>query len=523
MNHQLWNMYKNSERGKECISVFDPNIENPNQGLIDMFKYAERWCHQNVNTSFISEIYSLMIANLPESPYFKEYWDRDSFQQLLINYEIIDGQLTEDGTFMFYDDKALLIAKNKYREKASLMHILSVAFYYSFEHFKPLLMPNRFDIIQRNCDALGIEIPEVPHTKDYKAYMIYYYDLCMAWDDFQEKNNMTDAEFCACLYDFASMLSDEHIHTNLPEATNVWFTGASGKEDFAFLDSLGKDVYLNDSGVWACNERTRRGDIVILYCTSPRSYIHSIWRAKSNGIFNPFDYYHSRANVCNGVLTPQISFKDLKADPFFSQVPIVRKNLQGLNGVELSAKEYIELLRLIEQKGGNRNDYPKLFEDSVLVNFGDISIEKDVEEKILIPILVKLGYSQTDWTRQLSQKAGRKEKAIPDFVFFPQGEKHFENAPMVIEVKFDMAPAQELQKAFNQCLSYARMLRSSIMGICDKERLVLYTVDSFGSADRNNPIFEDHWVSIYSNQEVGAQLKKLIGREVIHPSRLFSE
>ena len=121
--------------------------------------------------------------------------------------------------------------------------------------------------------------------------MIYYYDLCMAWDDFQEKNNMTDAEFCACLYDFASMLSDEHIHTNLPEATNVWFTGASGKEDFAFLDSLGKDVSLNDSGVWACNERTRRGDIVILYCTSPRSYIHSIWRAKSNGIFNPFDYY----------------------------------------------------------------------------------------------------------------------------------------------------------------------------------------------------------------------------------------
>ena len=67
------------------------------------------------------------------------------------------------------------------------------------------------------------------------------------------------------------------------------------------------------------------------------------------------------------------------------------------------------------------------------------------------------------------------------------------------------------------------MLRSSIMGICDKERLVLYTVDSFGSADRNNPIFEDHWVSIYSNQEVGAQLKKLIGREVIHPSLLFSE
>ena len=86
---------------------------------------------------------------------------------------------------------------------------------------------------------------------------------------------------------------------------------------------------------------------------------------------------------------------------------------------------------------------------------------------------------------------------------------------MIIEAKFDMAPVQELQKAFKQALSYARMLRSSVMGICDKERLILYKVDKNGGADRSNPIFEDHWASIYSNSDVGASLNHLIGREII--------
>ena len=106
-------------------------------------------------------------------------------------------------------------------------------------------------------------------------------------------------------------------------------------------------------------------------------------------------------------------------------------------------------------------------------------------------------------------------KAIPDFVFFPRGEKHFVSSPLVIEVKFDMSLVTEQQNAFSQVLSYARMLRCTIMGICDKERLILYKVNKYGAADRNIPLFEDHWLSIYGDSEVGARLNQLIGREVI--------
>lgn len=147
-------------------------------------------------------------------------------------------------------------------------------------------------------------MPEIPRTNDYKAYLTYYFDICSAWNEFQKDNELTDAELCACIYDYASMLQENSEKADLPKPTNVWLTGASGKGDFAFLDSLGKNAGENGESIWACNERTRRGDIVVLYCTSPRSYIHSIWRSNSGGIFNPFDYYHCRTTVCDGILTP---------------------------------------------------------------------------------------------------------------------------------------------------------------------------------------------------------------------------
>lgn len=91
----------------------------------------------------------------------------------------------------------------------------------------------------------------------------------------------------------------------------------------------------------------------------------------------------------------------------------------------------------------------------------------------------------------------------------------FENENGEIEAKFDMSLIREQQNAFSQGLSYARLLRCIIMGVCDKERLILYKVDNNGFADRNSPIFEEHWASIYGNSEIGAKLNQLIGREVI--------
>lgn len=125
----------------------------------------------------------------------------------------------------------------------------------------------------------------------------------------------------------------------------------------------------------------------------------------------------------------------------------------------------------------------------------------------------KLGYSSKDWSRQLSQKAGRNEKAIPDFVFLPTGEVLFQNAPMIIEAKYDMSSSIEQTKAYNQALSYARMMKSSYFAICDKNRIIVYK-EKNGNFNRFNPIFEKHWQNL-NDAEIFSHLKLLIGKENI--------
>lgn len=523
MNKQLWNLYKDSEQGKNCISVFQLK-DDIGESIFKILAYSSKWGGNVIEESYLNDIdirLELWLKNLCERGFIPKEWTRESYVKFIEEFDIFAPklikkkylELDKDGK-MILDENTYAIKKDQYRIKASCIEFLSLILFYDSEFFKPMLLPQRFETILKNCDALGLEMPEIPRSKDYRAYLLYYFDICTVWDDFQKEYDLTDAELCACIYDFALMLREKEESKDLPKPTNVWLTGAGAinKGDFEILDSLGAEG--SGESVWACNERTRRGDIVVVYCNSPRSYIHSIWRSNSGGIFNPFDHYHCRTTICNGILVPPITFNELKNDEYMSQIPIVRKGLRGINGVELTSKDYSALLQMIKSKGGDVSKLPQLYEGGT-IDFGELTLEKDVEEKILIPMLERLGYTSADWTRQLSQKAGRKEKAIPDFVFFPKGEKHFENAPMIIEAKFDMAPVQELLKAYKQGLSYARMLRSSIMGICDKERLILYKVDENGSADRSNPIFEDHWDAIYSDSEVGANLAHLIGREVI--------
>ena len=249
-----------------------------------------------------------------------------------------------------------------------------------------------------------------------------------------------------------------------------------------------------------------------MYVLSPYSCIQSIWRANTDGVFTPFNYYNSRTTVTNGVIIPKITINELRNDEYFKNLPLVRKNFQGVNGVKFSAKDYMELQRILIPKGFNTSCLPQLYKPNLEIDL-NIKNEKDVEEFLLIPLLSKLGYSENDWTRQLSQKAGRKEKAIPDFVFFPKGEIHFQNAPLVIEAKYDMSSSVERMKSYNQALSYARMMRATIFAICDKDRIIIYKeIDN--NFNRFKPTFEKHWQNL-NDAETFNNLKKIIGREYI--------
>lgn len=512
MRTKVWNMYKGTPEGQKFIELFNPESEDIGKSAEEIFEFA-RGVNANLPLEFSLDVFDHAYLNIVLSEDNQKYISgeqisRQDFEQFITDLELKLVDFPEDGEPSLIE-KDCLVRKDDYRAKASIVYALSLALYYYHSFFKPILYPHRFDVFQKKCSAVGIELPPIPRTNSYVEYLLYYYDICQTINEFQDDQQMTDAELCARIYGCSELLTDDNVQASqLPRPINVWFTGSS-KEDYELLEK--GDV---SEHIWACNERTRRGDIVVIYCTSPHSYIHSIWRASSEGIFNPFDYYHCRTLVSDGVKVPRITFHDLKTHPYFSRIPIVRRNLQGLNGIELTSKDYTELLNLIESKGGDISVLPKLFEKSVDLDV-ELNIEKDVEEKLLIPLLDKLGYKCDDWTRQASQKAGRNLKAIPDFVFFPKGEEHFQNAPFLIEAKFDMSSIRELKNAFEQAASYSRMMQCKIMGICDKERLILYKLTSSGAWDQSKPIFENHWEVINNDADVYAALRKIMAPEII--------
>ena len=506
-------MYKSSDRGREMIDLFSFYADTD----IDIFEKKFESIHNlfnkesNLETSFswmylISDNITLNNLGFQEEENVKDF-----FERFIENFEISIVEEDKDGNLIkSLKSQDQIIHKQEYRKICSIINSISINLYSIYPlFFFPILNNERFDILVKNCDSLEIELPNVPNSVDKKSLVMYYYDICESLDAFSKVYDLSAEELSACVYDFATILqNDTEIKKVLPEPTNVWFTGASKSDYKTTFQNLTPETV---SG-WACNEATKRGDIIVIYCLSPQSFIHSIWRANSDGVANPFSYYYSRATVTNPIEIPPITYAELKNDKYWSNVPIIRKNLQGINGVQLTARDYEELLKLISCKGFDISLLPKLYSPSIEIEV-HLTSEKEVEEKLLIPLLSELGYSQSNWQRQLSQKAGRSLKAIPDFVFFPRGERHFQNAPFVLEAKYYMNSSNERMNAFNQALSYCKMMSSDLLGLCDKERLIIYRRKD-GVFDRFNPSFEKHWGNI-KKPETFAELKKIIGKEVV--------
>lgn len=514
MNKNIWNLYKNSERGKESIALFTFDSENGDLEVKakEIFqKYNEYFGGRRVEDYFIDNCF-LIIDSINVNKLFIGETENASeyFERLIDNLEISFVEEDSEGEIVKIENERPIIAQKDYKTFCAILSEISLVLYsYRSSLFFPILFREQFDVFMKILDVLDIPMPELPAKTNKRARLLLYNELNKNISKFAEENNLSKVETCACIYDFAFMLLEENEkQIELPEPTNIWLTGGS-KEDYkSFLENPVKGA----KSVWTCNENTKRGDIIVMYVLSPYSCIQSIWRADIDGVYTPFNYYNSRTRATDGIIIPHITLNELRADPYFSQLSIIRSNFQGVNGVHFSSTDYKELQRLLEKKGFDVSVLPQLFKPNLEFT-GHLNNEKDVEEKLLMPLLEKLGFSETDWTRQLSQKAGRKEKAIPDFVFFPKGEIHFQNAPMIIEAKFDMSSNIEKTKSFNQALSYARLMKSSVLGICDKDRLIIFK-EKNGCFDRFNPTFEKHWQNI-NDADTFRLLKMLIGKEAI--------
>ena len=240
--------------------------------------------------------------------------------------------------------------------------------------------------------------------------------------------------------------------------------------------------------------------MIVMYLKTPVSAVDSVWRSVSVGFNDPFFYYYRCTYIANPVSIKRITQKQLQQDPVFKDVPIVRKNMQGINGVELMPSQYNHLMDI------SGADVPRL-EFIVSEGSQDFNREKDVENKLIIPLLKKLGYDTNEYTQQLYIEIGNHNHAlIPDFVLLPKHSKGHYSAFALIEAKLEISNQKQLEETKTQARSYAVQLKSKYAAIADKNKIcVLSSAD-----DYSDEIFSVSWDEL-NDPDVFSKLLKLIG------------
>lgn len=436
-NHYVWELYRKTD-GQEAIRKFENRDDYDDDVRLfqEYNNYYVEICGKEKLHELIEDMWCYNIS------------------------EFVDAEINTTDADEIYRN---VLGGMEYKDCISLIPCLSMGLSIAFpELFVPYLFYCRFLDISRICDAFSIEMPPKPLKKDYEGRCLYYLELCKVLNEFRTKYNMTPNELCAFLYDFAPRFIEGDGDESIANASQVWMIGGEYSNKELKCDNL----------FWQANEDTRKGDLMIFYEKSPVSAITSIWRAKTDGISDPLFYYYSYTFIGDKTKVPDITLNELKKNDYFKEHPLVKKNFQGVNGFLLTGDDYGELSRLLGLK--SMHNLP-IIKSPISISDRRINVERDVEQILLEPLLHSFGLSENvDYKRQMGIHAGRGHRIFPDYSVFYSDKKNEETADILIEAKLHIKSNREREDAFLQARSYALLLHSSTIILCDKYYIWIY-------------------------------------------------
>lgn len=481
-NQYTWNLYKNSPDGKTAISSFLDRKEWIEEELI-----LERY-NPRLNESFNKKI----ICEILESLWCYKVSDYENVEvSTLDKAGIIYEEIISTG-LRVEDEEIFKIGD--FDRMLEFIPFLSMELNYLLgEYFFPYIYIDRFYELKKLADYFDIELPPIPKKPDYKGRCMYYWELCKVFYKFRTDNSLTPDEFSAFMYDYAPNLLHTEEKGDIPQPAQAWFIGGLIK---------GYGEYWT-TGFWQSNKETKKGDILIHYETTPLSAITCLWIAQVDSVLDPFAHYYSNTYISDKIDIPHITLKELQADEYFSKHPLIRKKFQGVNGWPISSEDYTELLRMIEAKGFDTTTLPKLYAPALPKNIS-ITHERDVETLLLEPFLNSMNWFENkDFIRQLPIHAGRGHRIFPDYALHYNNKPNEEKAKVLIEAKLYMKNNQEIEEAFLQARSYACLLESSVIVLCDKQCVIVY--EKKQSFDRDN-YTKYYWIEL-ENPDIFNELK----------------
>ena len=178
-----------------------------------------------------------------------------------------------------------------------------------------------------------------------------------------------------------------------------------------------------------------------------------------------------------------------------------------MNGWPATGKDYAELMRMIEAKGFDTSVLPQIYTPSLPEGIV-VENERDVEINLLEPLLNSMGwYEHKDYVRQLPIHAGRGHRIFPDYALHYNNKPEEETAKVLIEVKYHMKNNKEVESAFLQAFSYAKLLMSSVIILCDKECILAYDNKEGFSRSRYKKYYWEDMKNVDSFHELKNKLK----------------
>jgi hypothetical protein len=304
------------------------------------------------------------------------------------------------------------------------------------EFFVPYFFARRFDEFEKICHSFDISLSQMPGKLQKRERALYYFSINRSLQDFRKRHRLSPQELNAFLYDFAPKNLDHRPENDdLPPPSRIWFVigGVGGNGDFEYLDSADE----KSVSYWQGSLETRKGDIILMWCASPRSYLHSVWRTLNDGFNDPFFYFYSMIRVGHPTKILPIPFSEFSKHPLLGSKPAVRAHFQGASGTPFTVEDYAAISEILKIKGYVTSQLPTPPAAEEFLN-DKLLIERDVEQVFMEPLLKRLGFTEKEWIRQFPLRMGRGERNYPDYVLGGDPRPGEESAVALVECKFDI-------------------------------------------------------------------------------------
>ena len=484
-----WLDYKDGRRGQKTIPEFE--------------KAASVDVTLDEQLAIIKRIDPNFIENFGEKD---EKWlsnSLESFYNDLTNFTFSEIPTTIEEAKDFYEGYTTMVDSSYKESVVNNLQITLNLYAICPKFFFPNLFVMNFIALQKFFDKYSLTLPEIPSRTDWKGRCMYYMEVCKIVYQFRIDNELSPAELCALMFEYAQGHVDVQEEA-LPEPSQAWLIGGTSGDG---------EINANYR-FWQANPDTKRGDILIHYEKYPIKAITAVWRAEENGIVDPLFYYYSNTYAGHKMDVPHITLDELKNDEFFRNPlspvgKLINKNFQGVNGWAVSGEDYKHFLDLWKAKGYDTSKLPKLYApelpDGVIIVH-----ENDVSNKLLRPTLNSMGWKEgVDYKPEVHFKAGRGSAKRPDFCLHVTGEGDDLEAKVIFECKLYMKNGKEIEANFTQGRSYAKWGNAQVLVLCDKVQILVYERHN-GSFDRNK-FKKFYWKEVMGgNPDKYNELKRLL-------------